>query len=307
MIVRGMSSEVSICGSVEFPRKLTSRFSNLNAAMSVNDQELSFRLGKPPLVEAWIRATFLPSDDAEQWNWDSAVDFLNTFSPELNVIETLPEPPKVERVSSSKIVRGKKRIKSAINIHVEPRFFRIRNSNSTKIVQVGKAEILVSLMKDSAKPYPGFSELLSYFQETLTRFEGFVGARAVHVVDLHYVDLVQIPSAGRSQLELKDYFLGIPELSNDPFGQTWQFNSTVNLIPPSANGLSQLAIQSLPSEDDNARFRLDWHRSSELTTNNKVEIENCLRQAHAYLKQCFRSFCQPKTWQLFAPEEQNRL
>jgi hypothetical protein len=58
--------------------------------MSLNDEELSFELGNPPLVEAWIRSTFLPSEDSASWDWDAAIDFLNTFSPELVDIETLP-------------------------------------------------------------------------------------------------------------------------------------------------------------------------------------------------------------------------
>jgi len=158
-------------------------------------------------------------------------------------------------------------------------------------------------MKDGTKPYPGFSDLLLFFEDTLTRFEEGVGARAVNVVDLHYVDLVQIPLGDKTQINLTDYFLGIPELSNDPFGQTWQFNSTINLIPPSGNGFSQLAIQSLPPENGNARFRLDWHSSNELATKGNLDIRSSLRQAHVYLKRCFRSFCQPKTWLLFEPQE----
>lgn len=268
--------------------------------MSHAIDETDFKLANPPIVEAWIRVTFLPTENAEPWDWNRVVSFLQGYSPELDTIEGLPEPPKVVKVK-----RSQKKNQLTVNILTEPgepRYFRARNSDSTQIVQVGKTELLVSLMRDGSTEYGGFARLLAFFHGVLEDLESHVGTRSIQLLELHYVDVIQIPFLD-NMLDIKQYFSGVPELSGPPFGDMWQVNWSVNLIPPGSSDSSQLSVQCLPPEPNEMRFRLDWHRASELENPSREIVINRLTESHGYLKQCFRAFCRPKTWSLFGPQQ----
>jgi uncharacterized protein (TIGR04255 family) len=128
-----------------------------------------FKLGKPPIIEAWIRAAFHPTDAPEVWDWGGTMEFLESFAPELDTIEMMPEPPRVERV------KNKRKRHQELQVTLEPRCFRVRNQDRSTIVQVGKTDLLVSRMRTDEAAYPGFTEVLRSFEEILERFTQSIG------------------------------------------------------------------------------------------------------------------------------------
>ncbi len=268
--------------------------------MSQETELDDFKLGKPPIIEAWIRATFHPTDAPDAWEWTGTFEFLESFAPELDTIESLPEPPRVERVKK----KGKRH--QELQFTLEPRYFRVRNADRSKIVQVGKTDLLVSRMRTDAAAYPGFTEVLRSFEEILKRFTQSIGARAINTIELHYVDLIQIPLPADGRITLSDYFQGMGEPKSSPFGETWQLSWSANLIPPDSSDTAQIAFQTMPAEDQSVRFRVDWHRTTRMTPSSEHSVRSQLTAAHKYLKSCFHSFCLPRTWELFEPSRKSQ-
>lgn len=111
----------------------------------MSEAESDIELGKPPIVEGWVRASYVPSQDDTQWDWHEAVDFLESFRQELPIRESLPEMVPV----ASDLKDGE--LPDVIEIQVQPKYIRVRTDTRSKVVQVGEHAQFVSWVASVAR------------------------------------------------------------------------------------------------------------------------------------------------------------
>ncbi|MCA9155445.1 MAG: TIGR04255 family protein [Planctomycetales bacterium] len=257
---------------------------------------MTFELGRPPIIEAWIRANFQPATETE-WNWSDVANLIATYEQELCELEMLPSATPVAR----HLKKGQ--LPKEVLIKVEPRYLRARTTDRTRIVQVGQNELIVVQGRGADSGYPGFTKLLQDFMEALTRYRDHLTPLCVDSVELHYADLVVIPNMFLESLELADLFDGAPSLPADPYGNMAAVSWSIGLVCPNSTDFAELAVQMQPPDEDNGRFRLDWHRyGCELADDSPAAIAERLRIAHNYLKECFRTVCKDPVWLQFDPQ-----
>lgn len=255
-----------------------------------------FELGKPPIIEGWIRATMIAAPDFE-WSWPNVDLMLQSFGGDLTEFENLPEfTPKARRTDRN-------RLQTEIEIHVEPRYMRARAEDRSRSVQVGRNELLVTQGRSQRQSYPGFQSLLKAFLLALDRYRTHIQTLGVSHVELHYVDLVVVPEMYKQGTSPGDYFTGAPELPPDPFGDVSGVSWSAVLSRRDSQDLAQLAVQLQAPDGHDGRFRLDWHCwCPELPADDQGAVADRLTSAHNYLKCCFKALCKPVVWNLFEPK-----
>jgi uncharacterized protein (TIGR04255 family) len=221
---------------------------------------------------------------------------LRTFCDELPKVEMLP---KIKHQPKS-VKEGQ--LPTEIEIHVEPQYLRARTESRSRIVQIGRNELLLNQIRSGDEPYPGFDAVLADFLDALGRYNEHIETDGVESAELHYVDLVVIPDLYKSGKEPRDYFVGAPEFPNQPFGNVASVSWSTVFSRPESIDVLQLAVQMLPPDEDEGRFRLDWHcLCPELRADDESPIAERLRSAHNYLLSCFQAVCKKPVWDLFEP------
>ncbi len=260
---------------------------------------MTFTLRKPPIIESWIRTKMVSASESE-WRWEDVGSLLESYSDELPELEMLPEvthqPKGVEQGELTK----------EIEIHVRPQYLRARTASRSKIVQVGRGELLVIHTRDATQPYPGFDRMLADFRDSLARYYEHIPAEGVESAELHDVDLIVIPQMYACDLGPRDYFEGAPVFPERPFGDVASVSWSSLFSRPDSPDFAQLSVQMLPPDEGDGRFRLDWHCwCPELPADDEGAIAERLRSAHNYLKLCFRAVCKKPVWDLFEPVEES--
>jgi len=256
---------------------------------------MTFKLGNPPVIEAWIRAAMASAPESE-WNWSDVFEMLSGYGDEYSELESLPEfTPTAKGLD-------KNQLPEEIQIHVAPRYVRTRSADRTKTVQVGRHELLVIHGRANDQPYPGFGKLFGAFLDAVGRYREHVPTIGVASVELHYADLIVIPDLYTEQREISDYFVGAPDFPAEPFGGMAGVSWSALLSCPESQDFAQVALQMQPPDGNDGRFRLDWHCwCPELPPDDAGAIENRLHSAHNYLNSCFRAICKEPVWNLFDP------
>jgi uncharacterized protein (TIGR04255 family) len=254
---------------------------------------MSFNLNKPPVIETWARANMVPAPEST-WQWLDALRLLKTYREELPILEDLPEfTPQAKRIDGG--------VPTEIELLVEPRYFRCRTKDRSRIVQVGRNELVVGHGIDKGGQYPGFSELLREFLAAISRYLEHLDASSVDSVELHYVDLIVIPELYVDGKPPSEYFEGAPELPVTTFGEIINVAWSYVLSCPGGPDVAQLAVELLSPdpETQDGRFRINWHATCPELGDGKNAVEERLSAAHDYLKRCFRKVCKPAVWELF--------
>lgn len=256
---------------------------------------MDFELGKPPIVEGWIRASFASPAESSEWDWERTADFLGSLKEEfeLPTQEALRIPePVVEKVDGSGFP-------TKLRVREVPKYQRIRNEAKTKVVQVGENELLVSQMRNENGEYPGFSPLRVMFMQVVEKFREAIPAGDIATLEVHYVDVVRLEIAG--EFDLREYFDGAPEPKPTPYGHSFSTEWSLKFRIPDCGDTAALSVQSLQPDDGFLPFRLDWHRWCYQVGNDAESIALRLEVAHTYLKECFRAMCLPPVWNSFEP------
>ncbi len=256
---------------------------------------MSFELRSPPVVEAWIRASTLPSPESE-WSWENAKDVLQTYGEDFPVREILPNfVPKPMPGLDPEIPRH-------IKIEVEPLCLRVKTSCESKVVQLGQNEIVVAHTRTDGQGPPGFQRLLAEFLDAMQRYDRIIPIVGLAQLELHYVDLVVIPGLYEPNSSPSDYFVGAPILPAEPFGDVARVSWSHVLYPAGDIGHAYMSAQLEPPDGNQGRFLLHWHFwCPGVAPLSSDAVDSSLRQAHDYLLACFRATCKNKLWELFGP------
>jgi len=257
--------------------------------------QMSFELGKPPIVEGWIRASFASPAESPEWDWDRSAKFLDSLKEEFDLptreVMRIPEPI-VEKVNDSGFP-------TELRVREVPKYQRIRNEAKTKVVQVGENDLLVSQMRNEDGQYPGFTALRDLFTDVTDRFRGAVSVGDLESLEVHYVDVVRLELTG--EFDLRKYFDGAPEPSPTPYGHSFSTEWSLKFLTPDCDDKAELSVQSLQPDDGFLPFRLDWHRWCYEVGNDPESIASRLDMAHTYLKKCFQAMCLTPVWNSFEP------
>jgi len=254
------------------------------------------KLGKPPIIQAWVEFRFDHGDDRREWGFKDASSYLDQYQdayPEREVVvQHQFQVEKVKKNQKPQIVDEK--------VHL--RAVRAANAEGNRFLQLSHDGIACNFLR-TEKGYEGFTALKA---EALEKFRAYVEMfRPTRVLEfaLHYVDLIVIPCDGQKTLNLGEYFtLGIT-LPDATFGSIQNFVVQYAAQPPDTE--DRMAVRLQDERDPlgvNARFRMDWRLSgaSSLSLSDS-EIGTRLDQAHARLQDCFRKSFTDKTWQMFEP------
>lgn len=282
---------------------------------------MSFKLGKPPIARAWVTATFEPiqDDTASVWDWDLAENVLRGFK-DLPELEKLSEQ-KFEIIRQAENgKRGQGRLASEIQS------LRVRNEETTKIVQLEPNRLTVTSSREPGGRWRGSQHLLAEFQAALEMYVAKVSASTIAQLELHHVDIVEIsnpPVQENNIVLLRDLFQGAPEFPVPEFGHTidvgWHATFT---NPDDTTKWLIMAIEYMPSDEARKaaeiaaeqnrpsrrefRFQLDWHS----VCNERIDLDDSMKNAVAarlsalneMAKVRFCEVCKP-IWHQFDPEE----
>ena len=263
-----------------------------------DDNGNDFKLGNPPIIEWWIRSTFVPPDDGEPWDWFLCFDFLERYKESLPLIEKLPS-----FIPQAKPVKDPKSKNYMFELSAEPAFFRRRTKDRSKTVQVGEHEFVVSHLRNGTDSYPGYGDLFEQFQQYLNDYRGSFHPSGIDTLELHNVDLVVIPDKANSEFELTDFLIGAPTLPSEPFGIAFDTDWTIAFKCPDERDVANVSFTMLPSDENDLRFRLDWHYwCQKIGEDNPDSVADRLFIAHNYLNSCFRAIFTPFVWNLFHPQ-----
>lgn len=256
---------------------------------------MAFKLGNPPIIEAWIRATMASAPESG-WNWSDAFKMLTEYGDDYPVLESLPEfTPTPKGLDENQLPEE-------IEIHVAPRYARTRSVDRTKVVQVGRHELLVIHGRANDQPYPGLETLFEAFLDAFGRYCEHVPTIGIESVELHYADLIVIPDLYTEEREIGDYFVGAPDFPAEPFGAVGSVSWSALLSCPGSPDVAQVSVQMQPPDGNDGRFRLDWHSWCRGVPPDDIRaIENRLHIAHNYLNSCFQAICREPVWSLFDP------
>ena len=277
--------------------KCWDRIAELKSGVN-HDNEDDFKLGKPPIIEWWIRSTFVPPDDGEPWDWSHVFAFLDKYKEVLPTAERLPNiVPQAEPVidpDSRNFI---------FEVAAEPAYFRRRTEDSSKTVQVGEHELVVSHLRKRPGTYPGFNDLFRQFDEFLSDYYRTFQPAAIDKLELHNVDLIVIPERANEKFELTDFLVGAPTLPPEPFGTAFDTDWSISFSCPDPRDIAHVAFSMLPPDGNDVRFRLDWHYwCQKIADEDRNSVADRLQIAHNYLNRCFRTIFTPFVWDLFEPQ-----
>lgn len=258
---------------------------------------MAVELKNPPIVEAWIDATFRPEPESS-WSWDEVEDVLQSFGGEFEVFEWLPGwTPEAKKFDKDKIP-------TEFQIHVEPRFLRTLDQARSQIVQIGKNKLVVTHIRQDGESYPGFSKLLGSFLNAFDSYCKQLRVVGIESLQSHYVDIVTVPNLIDGETNIQDLFVGAPQLPEEPFGSLVDVSWSITFTPSDSPIVAQLSVQMQPPEGNDGIFRLDWHCwAEEIQSLDQDAIAASLRAAHNYVLKCFQASFKPRVWQLFSPTQ----
>ena len=262
---------------------------------------MPLKLGKPPVVEAWIEFRFNVNEETP-WTEAIAHDFLDTaLGGRYKVRDFVGRADVVFDTQG-----GTPSVKEAKLL-----FERIRavgGEHQDRYIQVGRGALVVNLCK--VNEWAGFNALSQEAMEAFGKFRDFFKPHALNAAAIHYRDVVEIPWPDDRQLELRDYMELYMEIPADRFGQTSSFNMSCSLVNTAVDGVLTIAVRREQPPDTDSQQRplrlvMDWN----ITTRPSVasldadNITAWLQNAHNEIEKVFRHAFTDKGWALFQPME----
>ena len=261
------------------------------------------KLGKPPVVEAWIEFRFAVGEESPEWDAALAEAFLRrNFGESFKVnsyvghTEFTVEPGK----GGPSLREAKVLLERA----------RAANQAEDRYVQVGRDVLIYNLLRKQ-DVWPEYSVLLREAMEAYGKYVADVRPKALLRTALHYRDVVSIPFGTGSDIDLGEYLSIYPEVPRDRFGPVTSFLMMFTLPLNSRSGILNLVIRNEPmavgadgKPIPGARFRMDWHLTTDgIRSTDPVPVQDWLDSAHRDILKAFRNGFTEKGWALFDPKE----
>lgn len=250
----------------------------------------------PPIAEAWISFNFEPNEHKRRWDLELVREYVLKYSEEFPKFEVLTEQEiKIVETSPTelpKIVSRQQQIKAA----------RAFTEDRSRVLQVRDDQISFHVLKSDGQ-YPGYQMVRDGAAQKLAEYLKVFQPIRIKAAALHYVDIIEIPKKpDESKLDLSDYFLISADVPETPFGLIGDLSARFLIVCPVDNGPLILEIKTLPSENNNFRFRLDWHKiSKDIDSLNIEEVLKRLDSSHQYIMDCFLAGLTDRTLDLFLP------
>lgn len=266
------------------------------------------KLGKPPVVEAWIKFEFGLDEDSAPWGEETASAFIDEALEGRYKLEVFMGKAEVALGRGDdrhpRIEGGKITLDRAKAVHAE---------DKAKVVQISRGKLVCNLLRGSAE-WLGFEVLLTEALDVLPRYESFFSTRGVESVSVHYRDLVSIEIAeDENRLDLRDYFTLLPEVP-DHYGPVPDFRMSCVLPEAVESGVLSMSLRrdrDLSQEAETAsstrslRFAMDWDlRTEEQDMEDMEKVETWLQSASKDIRHAFRCAFTDQAWELFEPEEE---
>ncbi len=255
------------------------------------------KLGKPPVIEAWIEYHSLLNEEVPQWEVHDAKKFVDANYPDLRDQMVGKQARLIYDMQSNEEGR------------VSTLFERLRGTTSEgdRVIQVGRQILVLNVLKKEGRGWPTFEswrdeslQLLSRYVEFVQR-ERIIGIRPA----IHYRDLVSLPTVD-GKLVIEDYLHIYPKVPG-AFGEIAHFGIELFLTGLSSMGLTRLSIVPMPAPDRQglADFRLDWHieiNSSQSLKPEQNTVRDWLDKAQNDVVVAFEKIFTPKAWAMFEPQ-----
>lgn len=256
------------------------------------------RLNNPPVIQTWIGFKFTSGEQRPPWDLDTADDFLLRYEDRLPHREA--------------IIETTFQIQQFSNTRQRPRFShknkldkaRARNEDESHWLQVADDRMVYNRMRGDS--YLGFESLRDEALSKLADYVAFFRPAALSTVELHYVDLIEIPTPSDRKIELEDYFHLRVEMPKE-FGTTWHFSTRLFIQPKVSDSVVEVNFQSIKPDEESSvfRFQMDWKFTClNLGSWDREIVQRRLDQAHTCLLNYFRASVTEKTWQLFQPTDE---
>ena len=253
------------------------------------------KLNNPPVIQTWIGFKFVPGQEKPPWNMDTAAGFLRRFEGQLPHLEAIIET--TFQIQPYSDPRGLRRLRG------EDRLDRARARNEDQSHWLQLADDHMVYNQNRAETYLGFETLRDEAISKMVDYIEFFRPGGLATVELHYVDLIEIPVPPDGKVDLEDYFrlrIEIPA----KFGVVWHFSTQVFIRPEAGDSILEVKFESIKPEEGAGtyRFRLDWHfLCINIESWDRESVRGRLDEAHTCLLDYFRSSVTEKTWQLFQP------
>jgi uncharacterized protein (TIGR04255 family) len=274
----------------------------MRARPHVNASPAPFELRKAPLVEAWIGFKFGSSGETTGLVQSEVRLFLEQHCPDFGNIEVAIEE-KLEVVE-----RTEQGLPRRIFGARRPVRFRARDGHGTRFIQLEHGLLSYHCLCENGG-YSGFESLRDQSLAILSAYSGQFNAAAVLQIELHMLDMVDVPKDPAETFRTEDYF-NIGASVPDQFGPVSDFLIQLSFAAEAAGNHLQLALAPIASgsADNVYRFRLQWdivHPCRPLLTDPQ-QISTVLTAGHEHLLTCFRSVFTTRAWNLFEPIESVR-
>ena len=250
---------------------------------------------KPPVVEAWIAFKFDLSEEATEWNEDTAEYFIKKHF----------EDFKIEGVFGFSKIFVDNKTRNIDPDKTQIIFDRIRAFTEQKnyCVQVGRDKMIFNQIKKGM--WPGYEVMRDQAVGALKKYMDFRGLYNLSNVSLHYRDIISIPKDREDRIDLKDFFRVYPEMPEETFSIISAFNFSTQLEEFCEKATTTLTLQSLPLKDlseGNFKFAMDWHITSVEKFEDLNHAIEWLDTSHKNLRDGFESVFTKKCLAIFEPE-----
>jgi uncharacterized protein (TIGR04255 family) len=255
------------------------------------------KLGKPPIIQAWIEFQFDHAADRPEWGWSAASAFFDQFQDEYPEREVAVQ----HRLQIAKVERNQK--PQVVDERVDLAGIRAFRADRGRYLQLSQDTLACNFVRTDATGYEGFDALK---REALAKLRAYVNCfRPTRLLQfaMQYVDLVRIPFQ-QGRIELKDYFTLGHDLPEAVFGPTLNFLVQYATQPPGSKDMLEVRLwNELPDpHGPTGQFRMDWRLMAfEELTFAEDALGPQLDQAHDRLLDCFRKSFTPQAWAMFEP------
>jgi uncharacterized protein (TIGR04255 family) len=255
------------------------------------------KLGKPPIMQAWIEFRFDHPADRPEWGWPAASTFFDQFQDEYPERELAVQ----HQLQIEKVEKNRKPL--VVDERVNLAGVRAFRADRTRYLQLSQDTLACNFLRTDSNGYEGFDALK---QEALAKLRAYVEFfRPTRLLQfaMQYVDLVRIPFQ-QNRIDLKDYFTISHDLPEEVFGPTLNFLVQYTTRPPGSRDLLEVRLwtEQTDPQGPTGQFRMDWRLMAfEGLTFAEDVLGPRLEEAHDRLLDCFRKSFTPQAWAMFDP------
>jgi len=253
------------------------------------------KLKKPPVVEVWLAIDIEPNPDGLPWGPPLAEEFLRKYRDEFEFVE-------VEHSQQVRVEQSGKGLPHVVEQRIELQRVKAFDQSRTHCLQVARDRVAFNSLR-SGTDYPGYEKVYQEAEEKFAHYLHVFRPLSIRSASICYVDIINIPLAGKSSIELSDYFEIGSDLPADPFGPMTQYSVQAVLNCPYDKGPMVMTFRSLPGRPDFMRFYLECQKQCLSIDGIDLDVvRSRLQVSKDYVSDCFQKSFKPRGWQLFEPE-----